>query len=172
MQLSIHRATLPQLAVIRALSITTFYDTFAQQNTAVDMEAYLQNALSEQQLSVELQQTDTTFYIAYDGDTAVGYAKVRTSPAPEGVHATNPLEIERLYALHTYHGAGVGQALMQQCMEHAVANHNDAVWLGVWEHNPRAIRFYEKWGFVAFGTHPFVLGTDVQTDVLMQRPTV
>ena len=43
------------------------------------------------------------------------------------------------------------------------------VWLGVWEHNHRALRFYEKNGFTAFGTHIFQLGNDQQTDILMQK---
>ena len=43
------------------------------------------------------------------------------------------------------------------------------VWLGVWEQNPRAIRFYEKNGFVPFDTHVFILGEDKQTDILMKK---
>lgn len=41
--------------------------------------------------------------------------------------------------------------------------------LGVWEHNHRALRFYEKNGFIAFGTHIFQLGNDQQTDILMKK---
>jgi len=43
------------------------------------------------------------------------------------------------------------------------------VWLGVWEHNPRAIAFYRKWGFEAVGEHVFVVGTDPQRDLVMTR---
>jgi ribosomal protein S18 acetylase RimI-like enzyme len=32
------------------------------------------------------------------------------------------------------------------------------LWLSVWEHNPRAIRFYEKCGFVDEGMQPFTVG--------------
>ena len=42
------------------------------------------------------------------------------------------------------------------------------LWLGVWEKNLSAIRFYEKNGFTAFGEHIFMLGTDPQRDVLMK----
>ncbi|MEN9961197.1 MAG: Protease synthase and sporulation negative regulatory protein 1, partial [Bacteroidota bacterium] len=38
----------------------------------------------------------------------------------------------------------------------------------VWEKNSRAIRFYEKQGFVAFDQHIFQLGEDAQTDILMK----
>jgi ribosomal protein S18 acetylase RimI-like enzyme len=43
------------------------------------------------------------------------------------------------------------------------------MWLGVWEYNPRAQRFYEKNGFRIVGKHVFQLGTDPQTDLLMQK---
>jgi ribosomal protein S18 acetylase RimI-like enzyme len=42
------------------------------------------------------------------------------------------------------------------------------IWLGVWESNPRAIRFYEKQGFVEFDQPIFQLGDDAQTDILMK----
>jgi ribosomal protein S18 acetylase RimI-like enzyme len=44
-----------------------------------------------------------------------------------------------------------------------------AVWLGVWERNPRAIRFYERNGFAAVGDHIFQLGSDPQRDLIMVR---
>ena len=43
------------------------------------------------------------------------------------------------------------------------------VWLGVWEENQRAIRFYEKNGFIAFDKHIFKLGEDEQTDIMMKK---
>jgi len=45
----------------------------------------------------------------------------------------------------------------------------DVMWLGVWEYNPRAQRFYEKNGFQVCGKHTFLLGSDPQTDLLMQK---
>jgi hypothetical protein len=39
----------------------------------------------------------------------------------------------------------------------------------VWERNARAIRFYEQWDFHPAGTQPFLLGTDLQTDLVMVR---
>ncbi len=46
---------------------------------------------------------------------------------------------------------------------------NDVVWLGVWEHNPRAIAFYKKIGFREVGSHVFPLGTDPQRDLIFMR---
>ena len=46
----------------------------------------------------------------------------------------------------------------------------DALWLGVWERNPRAQAFYRTCGFAVVGTHTFVVGSDPQTDHVMARP--
>ena len=58
-------------------------------------------------------------------------------------------------------------AAVMEAAQTAGARH---LWLGVWEHNPRAIRFYAKCGFVDVGSHDFVLGADRQTDRVMLAP--
>ena len=58
---------------------------------------------------------------------------------------------------------------MDACFDLAKKEGFDAMWLGVWEYNPRAKRFYEKNGFREVGSHTFVLGADPQTDLLMQK---
>jgi ribosomal protein S18 acetylase RimI-like enzyme len=44
----------------------------------------------------------------------------------------------------------------------------DFVWLGVWEHNTAAIKFYQRHGFTKFGEHPYYVGNDKQMDWLMR----
>jgi ribosomal protein S18 acetylase RimI-like enzyme len=39
---------------------------------------------------------------------------------------------------------------MEHVLQQAAQAGCDAVWLGVWEHNPRALAFYRKWQFVPF----------------------
>ncbi len=80
----------------------------------------------------------------------------------------NAVEIERIYVLHDFHGKGVAQRLYDKAIQVARLKHADFVWLGVWEENPRAIRFYQKNGFVVFDKHTFLLGTDEQTDLMMK----
>lgn len=38
------------------------------------------------------------------------------------------------------------------------------IWLGVWEHNPRAIAFYKKTDFVDVGSTIYMVGPDQQVD--------
>lgn len=58
--------------------------------------------------------------------------------------------------------------LYEKAIERAKDINAEFVWLGVWEQNPRAIRFYEKNGFKAFDKHIFRLGNDEQIDIMMK----
>lgn len=70
--------------------------------------------------------------------------------------------------LKEFHGKKVGQILYEKALKLAQEINADFVWLGVWEQNSRAIRFYEKNGFMAFDKHIFKLGNDEQTDIMMK----
>ncbi len=79
------------------------------------------------------------------------------------------LEIERIYVLQEFHGQRVGQVLYEKAIELAQERGLDYIWLGVWEKNARALRFYEKNGFEPFDRHIFKLGDDEQTDIMVKK---
>ena len=168
-KVTIRTASIKDARLLADLGAKTFHDTFVSSNTGQDMELYLAKNFSTEQLERELKETGTTFIIAEHDGEAVGYAKMRTQEQPEGLNESNQIEIERIYSLKEYFGTSVGRTLMEACLDIGKAAGHKVAWLGVWEHNPRAIAFYEKWGFRRFGTHPFVLGTDLQTDILMKK---
>ena len=97
----------------------------------------------------------------------IGYAMLRRGALGPGINASDPAEIERIYADRDWHGRGVGPLLMRVCLSQARDWKCDVIWLGVWEKNPRAIAFYEKNGFRAVGRQTFLLGRDVQHDLVM-----
>ena len=79
------------------------------------------------------------------------------------------VEISRFYVDRRHHGRGIAQALMAEAYQAAGELGGKTIWLGVWERNPRAIAFYAKSGFVDVGSHPFLVGSDLQTDRVMVR---
>jgi ribosomal protein S18 acetylase RimI-like enzyme len=152
-----------------ALGIKTFRDTFDEYNTPQNMIRYINDTFTRKITEHEMSQPGTAFFLAFDGRKPVGYAKLRSSNPPADLNSTSALEIERLYAHRDYIGKRVGHMLMQTCLAHARKKGIRTLWLGVWEHNARAIAFYEKNGFQRFGHHTFMLGDDAQTDWLMKR---
>lgn len=154
---------------LQAISKTTFSETFAEHNSFEDLQKYLNEQLSIEQLLKELGNHCSSFYFLKDDRTIVGYLKVNWSSAQTELIDLNAFEIERIYILRSYFGKGFGQILMNHAMDLATNKNASYIWLGVWGKNDRAIRFYEKNGFTAFSTHLFTLGNDIQTDILMKK---
>jgi len=156
-------------AALCAFGIKAFRDTFEAANTAENMKLYLDNNFTEDKLRAELTDTTSVFLLFYDNDVLAGYIKLRSGHEPEALKSLRPLEIERLYVAQEHLGRYVGFTLMQSAIRYGKLHGFDVLWLGVWEHNLKARRFYEKCGFETFGSHIFMLGTDAQTDLLMKK---
>jgi ribosomal protein S18 acetylase RimI-like enzyme len=167
--LTINVVSCSELKPLQQIARETFYETFADLNTPENMADYLETQLSQERLLAELQDPDsTTYFIRQDGDP-IGYLKLNTGSAQTEFVDPGGLEIQRIYVRKTYLGAGVGLLLLDHALQVARSKGLPYVWLAVWEKNPRAIRFYEKNGFVPFGSHIFRLGADEQVDIMMKR---
>ena len=165
----IRRAVVEDAALLAELGRQTFAETFAHQNTPEDMEAYLAATFNVEQQTAELVDPRSVFFIAEVEGQAAGYAKIRSGEPEKVIEGPQPIELVRLYVSKAWLGHGVGQALMNHCIEQAHAMGFRTLWLGVWERNERALNFYRQWGFEEVGAHIFQLGSDPQRDILMER---
>ena len=168
-EITMHQATVQDIEVLRDVAIQSFRDLLEKCNTPEDMKLYIDNNFNHRQIEKELREPGTAFFIFFDAGKTIGYVKVRIGYEPEELTGVKALEIERLYCIQEYVGKKAGNVLMQTALDYARKNGFALAWLGVWEHNPRAIAFYQKWGFEKFGSHTFMLGTDAQTDFLMKK---
>jgi len=170
-EIKIRPASVDDAKLLTDLAYTTFWDAFAHhpKNAPDDLAHYMRQAFTIEQITEELVDPKSLFLIAeIDGEPA-GYAKLIFDSSEPEVIAEWPVELSRLYSHQKFLGQGVGQALMDACFDKAKETGRDVMWLGVWEYNPRAQRFYEKNGFRFIGKHTFLLGSDPQTDLLMQK---
>lgn len=155
--------------LVADISRQTFYETFAAHNTAADMELFLDEQFTRGRLMLEVGEPGLYFFLAYANGKLAGYLKLREGNLPASISNKNALEIARIYVLAAYAGKGLGKALMEKSIEVGKQLHKQALWLGVWEKNARAIDFYTSWGFKRFGEQEFLLGNDVQQDWLMEK---
>jgi ribosomal protein S18 acetylase RimI-like enzyme len=169
-QVTIRRGNPDDANLLAELGARTFRETFAVDNTEENMAAYLASSFNPEQQAAELAQPDSIFLIAEVGGVAAGYAKLHAGEPGEGVGGPKPIELVRLYVSREWLGRRVGHELMEACLEEARKPGYETIWLGVWERNLRAQAFYRKWDFTAVGHHVFHLGSDPQTDILMERP--
>lgn len=166
--MQIRKLNFTDLENLQKISIQTFRETFEEVNTEEDMLKYLEENLNTEQLKSELENPDSAFYFVENEQEIIGYLKLNFNTAQTENQGNEALEIERIYVLKAFLGQKFGQILFDKAIEIGREKNLEYVWLGVWEENHRAIRFYEKNGFKVFGKHNFVLGNDTQTDLMMQ----
>ena len=168
MNLSIRQANISDLKIICALGVTTFYEAYFEQDESSDLASYVLESFSQAQIKDELNDTNSTFFIAEVGGKAVGYAKLRGYSAVDCLKNEIAVELHRIYILERAKGKGVGGELMNRCFETAQAKGYETIWLGVWERNSKATRFYERLGFVKVGELEFPYGETVGTNSVMK----
>ena len=168
MQLNFVQCRTDDLEMLREIGLRAFEEAFESLNNPDDFAAYIDKAFDLGQLRGELANPASAFFFAKKGQEVVGYLKVNFPGAQSDQQGDNCLEIERIYTFKAYFGYGIGEFLLKKALDIAQAENHDFVWLGVWEKNERAIRFYQKHGFERFGEHDFWLGNDLQTDLLFR----
>ncbi|MEI6577253.1 MAG: GNAT family N-acetyltransferase [Bacteroidota bacterium] len=166
--IEIVRVSLSNIDALRSIGRQTFFETFSKGNTEENMTKYLAEGFSVEKLTAELNDKNAEFYFAILADNVIGYLKLNFGRSQTELQDEKALEIERIYVLKEYHGKNVGQVLFAQAIQIARQKKSEYVWLGVWDENPRAINFYKKNGFVAFGKHRFKFGNEEQTDIMMK----
>ena len=144
-----------------------FEEAFGPDNDAAVLRDYLDAAFTPEVLSREIVEDGSSFLVATDGSDIVAYSRVRRNPEADEWLGPVHIEIHRFYVYKSHHGTGLADRLMDAVLTSVASG--CWIWLGVWEKNPRAIRFYQRYGFETFAQHPFRLGTEVQNDLLMRR---
>ena len=171
MEINIRRITIADVAALAVIARQTFYDTFTGTCTDEDMRSFLDEHYNEEQLGKELLDIETFCFFAEADGKAMAYLHFKEDYKNfPTIKKWKALELKRIYVLKEFHGKGIAQKLMDYFLNFAAEKKYEAVWLGVWEHNIRAQKFYEKYGFVNSGyTHDFPIGNTPQTDVWLWK---
>jgi len=166
----IRKARLEEVEAVRELAIEVYSDTFGSQNSEANLQAFYDESYTLEKFREEFGEPGSALYLALDDLKIIGFLRLRQSKEVEHQLGPNTIELHRLYVHRDYHGTNASRLLMEEAMTYAENGKFDWIWLGVWEKNFRAQKFYTKWGFSQFGEHVFQMGDDPQTDWLMKRP--
>jgi diamine N-acetyltransferase len=161
-------AVLSDAPALAVFAEKTFRETFGPDNKPEDMDQYCSKAFGSNVQRRELLDPVALTVLALSEETIVGYGKVRLRSEASSIASNDAAEIQRLYVANAWHGSRLAHELLRTLVEAASQSGAKCIWLGVWERNARAIRFYEKAGFVVVGEHEFSLGTDLQRDLVMK----
>lgn len=167
---TIRRAGPDDAAPLATLAERTFRDAFAIHNSTEDMDAHCARCFGTGIQSKEIADPRLITLVAESDGHMAGYSQLQPSLPNDCVTGDRPAELKRLYVASAWHGRGVAHELMRFVFSAVAGVQGDCVWLGVWEHNSRAIAFYRKFGFRIVGSHDFMLGRDLQRDLIMVAP--
>ncbi len=167
MQITIRKITAADTAILSGMAKETFYKTFTGTCTEEDMQGFLTEYFNEARLAEEIGNEDNFYFFAEVDGVPAGYLQFMEDYSGfDLIKQWKALELKRIYVIDDFHGKGVAQQLMKFILEYALQQQYEVVWLGVWEHNIKAQRFYEKYGFVNSGhPHNFPIGNTPQTDL-------
>ena len=169
MKFEIRSACSSDAELLSCLGTETFCQTYAHAHPADDMSTYLELAFNKEKISQEISDKNTSFLIAESDKRAIAYAKLTSNKKPDELKDANSIELERFYVEKSMTAKGIGKKLFARCLDIAKTKGFRTMWLSVWEHNPKAISFYEKFGFEVFGSSPFTVGKTKRTVLLMKK---
>lgn len=167
-KLKIRKATSADTEMLLAIGKQTFFEKFTENNSEENMLKYALEAYTFEKIASEVNNPNSQFYLATLNSQTVGYLKINFGIAQTELQDSQALELERIYVLKEFQGKKIGQQLFDKTLEIAKQAKLNYVWLGVWEENSTAIKFYEKNRLKAFSKHVFMLGNDAQTDIMMK----
>lgn len=168
MPLVFKKCSVRDLDQLVQISKSTFIDAFEADNNPDDFKVYIDFAFNNSKLAEELKNPCVSFYFVYSDNDLVGYFKLNENDAQTDLEREDSLELERIYVIREFQGIGLGKCMLQQVKKLASQSIKTFLWLGVWEHNKAAIKFYEINGFSKFGMHSYNIGKDKQMDWLMR----
>lgn len=168
LKIGIKEVQLQEAAILQKISTETFIETFGSANTAENMSKFLDENFSFSRITEELKDVHAKIFFATIRNEPVGYLKVNLQKEIVGNGQQNGMEISRIYVRKIFQGKNIGRMLFEKALSIAEEYCHIYIWLGVWENNPKAIRFYEKLGFKNAGSHLFKLGDDLQRDIIMK----
>jgi diamine N-acetyltransferase len=152
--MKLRRADSGDAAKLALIGAASFLETFANDHPGDATVVFLRDYHSEGAWAATLAKPDSAVWIVEEtAGCPIGYA-VLSAPSLPGT-ISGDAELKRIYVLSRWHGSGIGRDLFDVAEAEARAWGAKRLVLSVYTRNARAIRFYEKQGFVTIGEATF-----------------
>lgn len=159
-------ATLADTAALVALFEQVFDETFAHLYRPEDLQAFLE-AHGEELWRGQLQDPSFAIHVVEAAGLLAGYSKLGPLRLPVEPRAP-AIELRQLYVAKAWHGSSVGRTLMDWTIAEARRRGARELYLSVYTDNPRARRFYERYGFEVVGPYKFMVGEQADDDIILR----
>lgn len=170
MSILVKKAQVNDARHIAGLGRTTFQETFGHLfPVAAELEIYLQNTFSVEKIASSLAKDNNVFWLAWDGQTPVGYAKLKIKSWHNDEETEGVSQLQKIYVLQAYLDQKIGKLLYETLEQEVLKIGSKKLWLVVLHTNEKAIRFYEKAGFVKTQKHYYTIGSQKFEFELMSK---
>jgi ribosomal protein S18 acetylase RimI-like enzyme len=169
---TVRRCTTDDATTIASLGARLFSQAYGPTHPEPELSRYLARSFGADEIAKALANEDVAIFVAEgESGTPIGYALLQMTrpPFPEGVAGERPWEIYRFYVDADWHGRGVAQELMRNCLEETRSRRGDVVWLQAWQQASRALAFYQRAAFRIVGQAHFHFGDRVDDDYVLSR---
>ena len=171
---TIRRATGADTAALAELAAATFRLATPAHTTEQAVAEFLRDVLAESNFAGFLADPDRVVLVAEEDGTLQGYTMLvfgdpTDADARAAISIRPTAELSKCYLREETHGRGVAAPLMAATLDAAKERGAVGSWLGVNQENGRAIRFYEKNGFVKVGVKRFLVGGQYEDDFVLER---
>jgi len=169
MKISVRKAKLDEAWAISETGGQSFRDTFAWQFKHVlkELDAYVEKTYAREKIVSGLENENNVFWLAFADEKPIGFAKLKKQSGYAGKEGFS--QLQKIYVLHEYLGTGAGKMLYQVLEKEWQSLNSKFLWLLVEIHNERAIRFYEKQGYLKKKRTEFVIGSQTFVFELMEK---
>lgn len=133
------------------------------------MAEFLEKSYADEKLIKEINNPHSRFFFLMVGNEVAGYLKVNDEDAQTEQVKPNALEVERIYLREKFQHQGLGLVLIKYAEKIAREEKRDYMWLGVYEKNANAQKFYKRDGFERVSQHVYQVGDDPQVDYILAK---
>lgn len=167
----IKRAGKEDAQLLSDLSNATFIETYRGCCADEELLDFMDSFFNEEVITQELKNENDFYFIVYVDNFPAGYMRLIEEKEEYPLQKKHKaIHLKRIYVLKEYHSKKVGAALMSYALQFAANKGYELLWLGVWEHNDKAISFYKKWCFEDINKpHSFYVGGTIHTDRWMVK---
>lgn len=164
-EIIIRPCTTGDAARLSVVAGATFIETYAGIVDGDDLVAHCHSTHAPEAYAGLLADPSRRLFLAVmePGDAPVGFLLMGEPDLPVET-GPDDMELTRIYALHRFHGQGLGARLMQTAIDTARAAGKRRLLLAVYSRNDRANAFYRKSGFRKVGERLFHVGVNDYQD--------
>lgn len=171
MSITIIQADVSHAATIATIGKKSFRRAF--EDLFINKEElfkYLEYTYDPIKLTKSIRKENNVYLLALLEEEPVGFAKIKKFSLNGQIESIAQMELQKIYVLQEHHGKKIGTSLLNEIKYIANDICPDYIWLDTHISNDRAIKFYEKNGFIKINKHFFTIGSQIFEYYVMGLP--